>query len=39
MHTYTAGDTDGNEAGTDEVSLMFSITVNSSAPNPHRPCR
>ena len=27
MHTYTAGDTDGSAAGTDEVSLMFSITV------------
>ena len=27
MYTYTAGDTDGSAAGTDEVSLMFSITV------------
>ena len=27
-HTYTAGDTDGSAAGTDEVSLMFSIAVN-----------
>ena len=26
-YTYTAGDTDGSAAGTDEVSLMFSITV------------
>ena len=30
--TYTAGDTDGSAAGTDEVSLMFSITVNRALP-------
>ena len=32
MHTYTAGDTDGSAAGTDEVSLMFSITVIQAPP-------
>ena len=32
MHTYTAGDTDGNEAGTDTAMLMFSITVNRALP-------
>ena len=32
MHTYTAGDTDGSAAGTDEVSLMFSITVVQAPP-------
>ena len=43
MHTYTAGDTDGSAAGTDEVSLMFSITVEAntapafSATTPHVP--
>ena len=26
-YTYTAGDTDGSPAGTDEVSLTFSITI------------
>ena len=30
MYTYTAGDTDGSAAGTDEVSLMFSITVEAN---------
>ena len=29
-YTYTAADSDGNEAGTDEVSLMFSITVTAN---------
>ena len=29
MHTYTAGDADGNEAGTDEATLTVSITINS----------
>ena len=28
--TYTAGDTDGSAAGTDEVSLMFSITIEAN---------
>ena len=31
-HTYTAGDSDGSAAGTDEVSLMFSITVVQAPP-------
>ena len=31
-YTYTAGDTDGSAAGTDEVSLMFSITVIQAPP-------
>ena len=30
MYAYTAGDTDGSAAGTDEVSLMFSITVEAN---------
>ena len=33
MHTYTAGDTDGSAPGTDEVSLMFSITVMQAPPS------
>ena len=33
MHTYTAGDADGSAAGTDEVSLMFSITVMQAPPS------
>ena len=32
MHTYTAADSDGNEAGTDEATLMFSITVIQAPP-------
>ena len=35
-YTYTAGDTDGSDAGTDEVSLTFTITVNA-APAAVRP--
>ena len=31
-YTYTAGDSDGSAAGTDEVSLMFSITVMRADP-------
>ena len=30
-YTYTAADSDNNAAGTDEVSLMFSITVETNA--------
>ena len=36
-YTYTAGDTDGSAAGTDEVSLMFSITVNEMTVTPTIP--
>ena len=31
-HTYTAGDTDGSAAGTDEATLTIRITVNAAAP-------
>ena len=30
-HTYTAGDTDGSAAGTDEATLTIRITVNAAA--------
>ena len=31
MYTYTAGDTDGSAAGTDEATLTFTIAVNAAA--------
>ena len=35
-YTYTAGDTDGSAAGTDEVSLTFTIAVNARRRPPAR---
>ena len=36
-HTYTAGDTDGSAAGTDEATLTISITVNEMTVTPTVP--